>query len=88
MEIEASHLELTDSILVHGDMSNLPQDALNLYFSNNKRSGGGDIKSLIWVTKQKRVVISFQDCHGRFSEYLSVIKYDPNSKKVRMLCKM
>ncbi|XP_060785283.1 protein mono-ADP-ribosyltransferase PARP14 isoform X3 [Neoarius graeffei] len=63
MEIEASHLELTDSILVHGDMSNLPQDALNLYFSNNKRSGGGDIKSLIWVTKQKRVVISFQDCH-------------------------
>ncbi|XP_053482454.1 protein mono-ADP-ribosyltransferase PARP14 isoform X3 [Ictalurus furcatus] len=63
MEIEASHLEFTDSVLVQGDMGNLTEDILTLYFSNEKRSGGSDIKSLIWVNKQKSVVISFQDCH-------------------------
>lgn len=69
MEIEASHLEFTDSVLVQGDMSKITEDILTLYFSN-KRSGGADIKSLIWVNKQKSVVISFQDCHGKFSKYL------------------
>lgn len=75
MEIEASHLEFTDSVLVQGDMGNLTEDILTLYFSNKKRSGGSDIKSLIWVNKQKSVVISFQDCHGRFSNYFCIIKY-------------
>ncbi|KAF4086741.1 hypothetical protein AMELA_G00087870 [Ameiurus melas] len=64
MEIEASHLEFTDSVLVQGDMGSIiTEDTLTLYFSNKKRSGGSDIKSLIWVNKQKSVVISFQDCH-------------------------
>ncbi|XP_026783862.3 protein mono-ADP-ribosyltransferase PARP14 isoform X1 [Pangasianodon hypophthalmus] len=63
MEIEATHLEFTDSVLVQGDMSKLTEEALTFYFENNKKSGGGDIKSLIWVNKQKSVVISFQDCH-------------------------
>ncbi|KAM9486658.1 protein mono-ADP-ribosyltransferase PARP14 isoform 1-T1 [Clarias gariepinus] len=63
MEIEASHLELTDSVLVLGDMSTLTEDMLTLYFSNSKRSGGGNIRSFIWVNKQKSAVISFQDCH-------------------------
>ncbi|XP_058248540.1 protein mono-ADP-ribosyltransferase PARP14 isoform X2 [Hemibagrus wyckioides] len=62
MKIEASHLEFTDSVLVQGDMSKISEDTLTLYFSN-KRSGGADIKSLIWVNKQKSVVISFQDFH-------------------------
>lgn len=74
MEIKASRLEYTDSVLVQGDMSKLTEDTLTLYFSNNKISGGADIKSLIWVNKQKSVVISFQDCHGRFSEHLCIIK--------------
>ncbi|KAK2850446.1 hypothetical protein Q7C36_009229 [Tachysurus vachellii] len=64
MEIKASRLEYTDSVLVQGDMSKLTEDTLTLYFSNKKRSGGADIKSLIWVNKQKSVVISFQDCHA------------------------
>lgn len=75
MEIEAFRLEYTDSVLVQGDMSKLTEDALSLYFSNNKRSGGGEVKSLIWVNKQKSVVISFEECHGRFSRYLTIIKY-------------
>ncbi|KAK3543959.1 hypothetical protein QTP70_031865 [Hemibagrus guttatus] len=62
MEIEASYLEFTDSVLVQGDMSKITEDTLMLYFSN-KRSSGADIKSFIWVNKQKSVVISFQDCH-------------------------
>ncbi|XP_017550531.2 protein mono-ADP-ribosyltransferase PARP14 isoform X1 [Pygocentrus nattereri] len=63
MEIGASHLELTDSVLVEGDMSKIKEEILNLYFSNKKRSGGGEIKSLIWVNKLKSVVICFEECH-------------------------
>ncbi|XP_031657998.1 uncharacterized protein LOC109867464 [Oncorhynchus kisutch] len=65
MEIGACHLELTDSVLVQGDMSQIKggvEEALNLYFSS-KRSKGGDIKSQIWVTKGKSMVITFEDCH-------------------------
>lgn len=76
MEIEASHLEFTDSVLIQGNMSQLTEETLTLYFSNNKRSGGGDIKSLFWVNKQKSAVISFQDCHGKFPKYFSIIKYE------------
>lgn len=64
MEIEASHLELTDSVLVQGDMNKVTEDALTLYFSNNKRSGGCDIKSLVWVNEPNSVVICFEDCHA------------------------
>ncbi|CAB1328592.1 unnamed protein product, partial [Coregonus sp. 'balchen'] len=65
MEIGACRLELTDSVLVQGDMSQIKggvEEALNLYFSS-KRSKGGDIKSQIWVTKGKSMVITFEDCH-------------------------
>ncbi|KAI5107530.1 poly [ADP-ribose] polymerase 14 isoform X2 [Silurus meridionalis] len=61
MEIEASHLELTDSVLVQGNMSKITEDALTLYFENHKKSGGGEVKSLIWANKQTSAVISFQD---------------------------
>ncbi|TSM60544.1 Poly [ADP-ribose] polymerase 14 [Bagarius yarrelli] len=64
VEIEASRLEFTDSVLVQGDMNKLTEDILTLYFSNNKRSGGGDIESLLWVDKQNSVVISFKDFHA------------------------
>ncbi|XP_062861863.1 protein mono-ADP-ribosyltransferase PARP14 [Trichomycterus rosablanca] len=62
MEIGVSRLELTDSVLVQGDMSQINKDMLTLYFSNKNKSGGGEITSLNWVTKPKSVVISFQDC--------------------------
>ncbi|XP_041724440.2 protein mono-ADP-ribosyltransferase PARP14 [Coregonus clupeaformis] len=65
MEIGACRLELTDSVLVQGDMRQIKggvEEALNLYFSS-RRSRGGDIKSQIWVTKGKSVVITFEDCH-------------------------
>uniref|UniRef100_UPI003AADD9EC uncharacterized protein parp14rs3 isoform X1 n=1 Tax=Centroberyx gerrardi TaxID=166262 RepID=UPI003AADD9EC len=60
-EIGAHRLELTDSVLVQGNMSQISEEALNLYFSN-RRSRGGDIKTLIWVSKNKSVIITFEQC--------------------------
>nr|XP_046225291.1 uncharacterized protein LOC124048492 isoform X1 [Oncorhynchus gorbuscha] len=65
MEIGACRLELTDSVLVQGDMSQFKgevEEALNLYFSS-RRSKGGAIRSQIWVTNGKSMVITFEDCH-------------------------
>lgn len=63
LKIAACRLELTDSVLVQGDMSQINKETLNLYFCN-KKSQGGDIRSLVWVTQDKSAVISFEDCHG------------------------
>ncbi|XP_026865824.2 protein mono-ADP-ribosyltransferase PARP14 [Electrophorus electricus] len=63
MEIAAIQLELTDSVLVQGDLSKIKEDILNLYFSNKKRSGGGEIKSLVWVKENNSAMISFEDCY-------------------------
>ncbi|XP_034142622.1 protein mono-ADP-ribosyltransferase PARP14 isoform X2 [Esox lucius] len=63
IEIGACRLELTDSVLVQGEMSKIKgnvDEVLNLYFSS-KRSKGGEIKSQIWVTKGKSMVITFED---------------------------
>lgn len=67
LEIAACGLEQTDSVLVQGDMSRLNEETISLYFSN-KRSKGGEIASLIWVTKHKSVVITFKESHGRSSK--------------------
>ncbi|XP_056145314.1 protein mono-ADP-ribosyltransferase PARP14 isoform X2 [Lampris incognitus] len=61
-EIEARRLEFTDSVLVQGDMSQISEDTLHLYFSNNK-SRGGNVKSLTWVSMNRSVVITFEECH-------------------------
>ncbi|KAM3862355.1 protein mono-ADP-ribosyltransferase PARP14 [Diretmus argenteus] len=61
-EIGAQRLELTDSVLVQGDLIQISEEVLSLYFSN-RRSRGGDIKSLFWVSKNKSVVITFEECH-------------------------
>ncbi|KAG7463857.1 hypothetical protein MATL_G00181160 [Megalops atlanticus] len=62
MEITACRLEYTDSVLVQGNMSDISEETLRLYFSN-KRSNGGEIKSIIWVNKAKSMIVTFQDCH-------------------------
>ncbi|KAI4899304.1 hypothetical protein NFI96_022821, partial [Prochilodus magdalenae] len=66
MEIRATHLELTDSVLVQGDMIRIKEDLLTEHFSNRLKSGGGDIKSLLWVDKQTSVVITFKDGHAAY----------------------
>ncbi|KAI4901592.1 hypothetical protein NFI96_007421 [Prochilodus magdalenae] len=66
MEITASQLELTASVLVQGDMIRIKEDLLTEHFSNRMKSGGGDIKSLLWIDKQTSVVITFKDGHAAY----------------------
>ncbi|KAL7881368.1 hypothetical protein AOLI_G00082160 [Acnodon oligacanthus] len=66
MDISVSRLELTDSVLVQGDMIRIKEDILTAHFSNKMRSGGGDIKSLLWINKQTSVVIKFKDHHAAY----------------------
>ncbi|KAL2081249.1 hypothetical protein ACEWY4_023102 [Coilia grayii] len=63
MEITATCVERPDSILAQGDMSEISEDALNLYFSNNRRSGGGEVKKLTWIDERKSAVVAFEDYH-------------------------
>ncbi|XP_062390721.1 protein mono-ADP-ribosyltransferase PARP14 [Sardina pilchardus] len=62
MEITATCVQRADSVLVQGDMSKVSDDALSLYFSNKKRSRGGEVKSLKWLDSRTSVVIAFEDC--------------------------
>ncbi|KAL1267282.1 hypothetical protein QQF64_032645 [Cirrhinus molitorella] len=61
-DIGVTRLERTDSVLVQGALETLTEDVLTLYFSNKKRSGGGDVQSIIWVNRQKSAVITFGNC--------------------------
>uniref|UniRef100_W5M0F0 Poly [ADP-ribose] polymerase n=1 Tax=Lepisosteus oculatus TaxID=7918 RepID=W5M0F0_LEPOC len=58
--ITVTRLEVTDSVLVRGQMSAITEDTLQLYFSNPKRSKGGKIKSLRWCTKGESIIIAFE----------------------------
>ncbi|XP_056611144.1 protein mono-ADP-ribosyltransferase PARP14-like [Triplophysa dalaica] len=60
-EIGITRLEPTDSVLVQGDLGKISEEALNLHFNNTMRSSGGDIKSLIWINRQKSLLITFQE---------------------------
>ncbi|XP_073701331.1 protein mono-ADP-ribosyltransferase PARP14 [Garra rufa] len=61
-DIGVTRLERTDSVLVQGDLEQLSEDVLTLYFSNKKRSGGGDVQSFIWINRRKSAVITFGNC--------------------------
>nr|XP_023678134.1 poly [ADP-ribose] polymerase 14-like isoform X2 [Paramormyrops kingsleyae] len=60
MEITASRMMRTDTILVEGKMDGISEEALKLYF-NSKRSKGGNIRSLNWVDKTRSVTVTFRD---------------------------
>ncbi|XP_059896101.1 protein mono-ADP-ribosyltransferase PARP14-like isoform X5 [Gadus macrocephalus] len=60
-KIEACHLELTKSVIVQGDMSQMSEQFLTLYFSDKMRSGGDIIKSFVHVNQNKSIVITFED---------------------------
>ncbi|XP_030199149.1 protein mono-ADP-ribosyltransferase PARP14 isoform X3 [Gadus morhua] len=60
-KIEAFRLELTKSVIVHGNMSQISEEFLTLYFSNKMRSGGDIIKSFVHVNQNKSIVITFED---------------------------
>ena len=70
--IEACPLELTTSVIVQGDMSQIPEGFLTLYFSNQRKSGGDIIKSFVHVNQNKSIVITFEDWKGKvkFDSYV------------------
>ena len=66
-KIEACHLEMTKSVIVQGDMSQISEEFLTLYFSNKMRSGGDIIKSIVNVNQNKSIVITFEDWKGKLN---------------------
>lgn len=61
-DIGVTRVERTDSVLVQGDLEKLSEDVLTLYFSNTKRSRGGDVQSCIWINRRESAVITFANC--------------------------
>ncbi|XP_018601869.2 protein mono-ADP-ribosyltransferase PARP14 [Scleropages formosus] len=59
LEISVSRLEHTDTVLVKGEMDNISDEALQLYFTS-KRSKGGEIKSLHWINRTSSVIVTFE----------------------------
>ena len=66
-KIEACRLELTKSVIVQGDMSQIPEEFLVLYFSRPWRSGGDIIKSFVHLDQKKSIVITFGDWKGKLN---------------------
>ncbi|KAJ8247115.1 hypothetical protein GJAV_G00258920 [Gymnothorax javanicus] len=60
MDITASRLEYTDSVLIEGHMDQISEEALRLYFSST-RSHGGQIKCIHWVTDAKSARVEFEN---------------------------
>ncbi|KAG1944967.1 poly [ADP-ribose] polymerase [Pimephales promelas] len=61
-DIGVTRMERTDSILVQGDLEKISEDILTLYFSNKKKSRGGDIQNFIWINRRMSAVITFGNC--------------------------
>ncbi|XP_067264755.1 protein mono-ADP-ribosyltransferase PARP14-like [Chanodichthys erythropterus] len=61
-DIGVTHLKRTDSILVQGDLEKISEEILILYFSNKKKSRGGEIENFIWINRRSSAVITFGNC--------------------------
>ncbi|XP_056127320.1 protein mono-ADP-ribosyltransferase PARP14 [Rhinichthys klamathensis goyatoka] len=61
-DIGVTRMERTDSVLVQGDLEKISEDILTLYFSNKKKSRGGDIQNFIWINRRMSAVITFGNC--------------------------
>ncbi|XP_043930817.1 protein mono-ADP-ribosyltransferase PARP14-like [Protopterus annectens] len=59
--ITVSRLEPTDTVMVEGKFEELSEDLLKLYFSNSKRSNGGDISSFTINRLEGVAMIQFKD---------------------------
>ena len=54
-----------DTVLVNGEVESVGQEALELYFTNKKRCGGGEILSI--VLKNNQATIVFCDPSGMYN---------------------
>ena len=56
----------TNAILVDGLKPWIEKEILELFFENQKRSGGGEIQNIQMYQKSGRAIIWFADQEGRF----------------------
>ncbi|KAK7169564.1 hypothetical protein R3I93_005519 [Phoxinus phoxinus] len=61
-DIGVTRMERTDSILVQGDLEKISEEILTLYFTNKKKSRGGDIENFTWIDRRMSAVITFGNC--------------------------
>ena len=59
-----------DSIQVHG-IRNLSIETLELYFENNRRSGGGEIKAIKEHREQDCALIQFKDFKSKYDKTIT-----------------
>lgn len=62
--ITAQRLRKTDSVRIEGLHPNINEDLLDLYFSNNIRSGGGEIAEIHIKAFEGVAVLRFHDPEG------------------------
>jgi len=56
----------TNTVKVTNILPSLTDDMLILYFTNAKRSHGGEIKDLYLIAEKKKAFITFRDPSGTF----------------------
>ncbi|XP_077071920.1 poly(ADP-ribose) polymerase family member 14-related sequence 3 isoform X2 [Siphateles boraxobius] len=61
-DIGVTRMERTDSVLVRGGLEKISEEILTLYFSNKKKSRGGEIENFIWINRRTSAVITFGNC--------------------------
>ncbi|XP_055494687.1 protein mono-ADP-ribosyltransferase PARP14-like isoform X1 [Leucoraja erinacea] len=86
--ITAQRLRKTDSVLIEGLHPNINEDLLDLYFSNNIRSGGGEIAEIHIKAFEGVAVLRFHDPevtknvvekkHSLRDSQLTVCRYYPD----------
>jgi len=54
-----------DTIVVRGNVKGIGEEALELFFTNTKKCGGGEIVS-IEIESDSEAFITFQDCAGTY----------------------
>jgi RNA recognition motif-containing protein len=65
--LEISNPPVCNSILVTGLTKNTTKEAIEMYFENYERSGGGKIYGdIIYLKNKGKAVVSFCDPQGKF----------------------
>ena len=63
--ISIGRIPQTSSIKVHPVGERMPQELLEFYFENSKRSGGGEFKAIKKDPSKDYALITFADASGK-----------------------
>ena len=70
----------SEVILVRGDIKEVGEEALELFFTNNKKCGGGEIVD-IKIENDNEVIITFQDPAGMYV-YPSIHVFNKDNRTI------